>query len=214
MPTARAFAVSVRKLGLAATFASLAVAGPAAAQNLVQDPGFEDTVAPNGGSRATSSPGWMLNSDTFTYFATTGSGFTPNSGNWIIVFGDESPQTAATAVLSQVIPTVPGQQYAVSFFLANLGNPTDQFTATFGNQTLLSLSNAQPFPYTQYLATVVASSTQTTLSFVGEQVPSYFELDDISVVAAAPAPTPGAGALSFIAGLGGLLLYRTRRAAR
>ncbi len=207
------YAALIRRLSLGAVgwvivvSALLAAPRGVKAQNLVQNPGFEDSTS------STSSPGWMINTGSYNYFAGPDSGFTPYSGNWAVVFGAEDSNTANTEALSQTIATVPMTTYIVSFFLANLDGPTNQFTATFDGQTVLSLTDASSFAFTQYSASIVATSSQSTLQFVGEQVPSYFVLDDVSVEAA-PMPIAGSGLPSLFAGLVCLVAIIRRKRRR
>ena len=137
-----------------------------------------------------------------------GVGGNPNSGNSAAFFGAVIPPFED--MISQSIPTIAGHAYNISFFLENSGGPANQFTAMFDGATLLSLTNSAPFPYTEFTRAVVAAGSSTTLSFAAYQVPGFFYLDDISVVAvAAPEPTS-------LALLGGALLafaFHRRRGA-
>jgi hypothetical protein len=85
--------------------------------------------------------------------------------------------------------------YIVSFFLQNGGGPSNDFLATFDNQTVLALHDANAFGYTQYSATITADSSAAVLAFSGGSGPAAFQVDDVDVEAA-PAPVPGAGIVS------------------
>jgi hypothetical protein len=122
----------------------------------------------------------------------------PNSGTFAAFFGAVTPPFED--MISQSIPTIAGHAYTISFFLDNAGGPANQFTAMFGGTTLLSLTNSAPFPYTEFTDTVTATGSSTTLSFAAYQVPSFFYLDDVSVLSVA-VPEPASLAL-----LGGALL--------
>jgi flagellin len=191
---------------LAFGLASVVVAPLAYAQtNLVQNPGFEQTVGQ--GTTATSSPFWTVSSGFGTDFV---SGGNANSGVWSAEFAATSAANAQSATLSQTIATVPGNYYVVSFFLANFGSPHDTFLATFGGQTVLSLTDAPAFSYTQYSMVIRATSAQTVLAFTGEQDPASFGLDDVSVVAG-PAPVMGGGLVSLGLTAAGFVTRRVRR---
>ena len=193
---------------------------PARAQNLVQNPGFEDSTGP------TSSPGWMLGSGGGTVFDSgsegtdvapqeqppQGSGGNPNAhmGLWDVQFGATSADQATTSSLSQTIATVPGQIYLISFFLMNTDGPHNTFLATFGGQTVTSMTDSNAFGYTQISGQVKATSTSSLLAFTAEQDPGFFYLDDVSVEPA-PAPAVGGGLLSAAAMLAVLGIRRARR---
>jgi hypothetical protein len=191
---------------LAFGLASVVVAPVAYAQtNLVQNPGFEQTVGQ--GTTATSSPFWTVSPGFGTDFV---SGGNANSGIWYAEFAATSAANAQSGTLSQTIATVPGNYYIVSFFLANFGSPHDTFLATFGGQTVLSLTDASAFRYTQYSMVIRATSAQSVLAFTGEQDPASFGLDDVSVQAG-PAPVMGGGLLSLGVAAAGFVARRVRR---
>ena|SRR5215472_10192784 len=110
----------------------------------------------------------------------------PNSGTFAAFFGATVPPFVDT--ISQSIATIAGDAYTVSFFLANDGGGPALFDATFGSTTLLDFTGTNGFGYTQFTDTVVATGSSTLLSFASYQVPAFFFLDDISVVAAVPEP--------------------------
>ena len=125
-----------RAFGLAlAAILACALGRPALAQNLVQDPGFEST--PTGGA---TSPDWSLDTSSGTTYV-NGEG-TANSGVWAVEFAATGAAAASQGTLSQTITTAPSTYYTVSFFLANEGGPHNTFLATFGGQTVLSLTDA------------------------------------------------------------------------
>jgi len=195
-----------------AVVAGLSVAPRAHAQqgiNLVQDPGFESATDAN------TAPGWTLSSGfgtdyVFTDGGTTASGGSANSGLWYAEFAATSAANAQSATLSQTIATTAGSYYTVSFFLANFGGPHDTFLATFGGQTILSLTDASAFSYTKYTMVIKATSANSVLAFTGEQDPASFGLDDVSVEAG-PAPVMGGGLLSLGAAAFGFAARRLRR---
>lgn len=195
--------------GLIAAAAALGFAGSAAAApslcnaiagNLVANCGFEtgdftDWTA----TRAARGSSFGVNNDN------------PHSGTYEAAFGAFVPPDEDS--ISQTIATTAGDTYDISFFLANshgIMTPNNQFTAMFDGTTLLSLTNAAPFPYTAYNDSVVATGSSTTLSFAAYNVPAIFYLDDISVVPAAAVPEPAALTL-FAGALLALGLIRWRR---
>jgi hypothetical protein len=185
----------------AAGILACAFALPAQAQNLVQNPGFEST--PDDGSNT--SPGWTLDASSDTTYV-NGEG-TANSGVWAVEFAATDAAGASQGTLSQAITTVPSTYYTVSFFLANEGGPHNTFLATFGGQTVLSLTDANAFAYTQFTATVRATSASSVLAFTAQQDPSDFLLDDVSVESG-PLPVTGGGLLSFGVAFAGFAVRR------
>jgi len=200
------FRRSVLRLGTAALVACAAV-NPASAQNLVQNPGFEST--PVDGSNT--SPDWTLDASSDTTYVNGEA--TANTGVWAVEFASATAADATQGTLSQTIATAPSTYYTVSFFLANEGGPHNTFLATFGGQTLLSLTDANAFGYRQFTATVRATSASSVLAFTGQDGPSDFLLDDVSVEAG-PLPVTGGGLLSFGVALAGIAVRRMRASAR
>jgi hypothetical protein len=181
----------------------------AQAQNLVLNPGFEESTD-DGNGEATSTPDWSVNEGFGTIFLNNPDA--ANSGNWYAEFNSSSTQQALSGALSQTVATTPGTTYIVSFFLSNSGTGNSTFSATFGGQTVASLTNQSPFQYTMFSQQITVASTTAALTFMGEHGDSGpFELDDVSVVAeGAPAPVTGGGILSFAVILAGLTACRMR----
>jgi parallel beta-helix repeat protein len=92
------------------------------------------------------------------------------------------------ATLSQAIQTTAGQNYTVTFWLANAGGSgTNDFTVKWNGTTLLSLTDAPAQGYTEYTFDVVGTSGTSQLLISGRNDPSYWSLDAISVTADASA---------------------------
>jgi hypothetical protein len=90
----------------------------------------------------------------------------------------------------QEIPTVPGQNYVLSFWVRNFGGPANEFYV-YCNSTLLDLVNVGPFGWTQYQFIISATYFETFLEFGGRQDPSSFALDDVTLT-----PLPGSPEMS------------------
>lgn len=119
----------------------------------------------------------------------TNANFNPvHSGYYGAFLGDVSP-----AVLYQTLPTCPGQDYLLSFWLEN---PTtgigQEFEVNWNTNnsttnTIYSLPSPPAFAWTNLLFVLAATGTNTTLQFVAQNLPNYFGLDDVSVT---PIPVP------------------------
>ena len=150
-----------------------------AQDNLVQNGGFETgsyspqwTLAPGGPFDSVCQAGASIGAGSCLV----------HSGQYAMSFGLDGAQDS----LSQTIPTVAGNTYTLSFWLAN-ENPSDQNTTTFevfwdGN-SVYSLPSPQPsFPYTEVVLNLTASTNSTALTFVAQQDPDQWFLDDVAVV--------------------------------
>jgi hypothetical protein len=99
--------------------------------------------------------------------------------------------------------------YNISFWLSNLGDPPNFFSASFGGTTLTTITDSSAFDYTQFTYQVTATSATTDLDFSFYHDPSFYLLDDVSVQA-----IPEASTLVSFGGLllaGGLGIRRARR---
>jgi hypothetical protein len=185
-------------LAMPALAAAIACATPASATEHVINGGFETG----------NFTGWTLTGNTgFTGVDNV----TVHSGSFAGSFG----QVGSTGSLSQSLSTVAGQMYTVSFWLGNDGGATSSFSAAFGGDTLLSLSDPSSFGYTLYTYDVTASSGSTLLDFTFRQDPAFFHLDDISVRDVSSVPEPATWAM-MILGMGAVgfaLRRRTPQAA-
>ena len=156
----------------------LAMAGRAAAVNIVLNPGFESgdltswTQSGNTGFTGVIAAVEYIHSGTFGLFA--------------------GPQDSE-GFIEQELPTVVGEQYTLSYWLNNQGFPTNLFQvfiegAPLGSQTLTDVG---PFGYALFVTTFTAVDPSTTLRFGFRHDPSFWGLDDISVEASdTPVPEP------------------------
>jgi hypothetical protein len=95
--------------------------------------------------------------------------------------------------ISQDITTVAGASYTFTFWLNHIdaGDPND-FNAYWNGTKVLGLVNTGSFDWTEYSLTETAAGTSTLIAFGGREVPSWYGLDDVSVVQASTVPLPGA----------------------
>jgi hypothetical protein len=164
-------------------------------QSLVLDGGFESgtfsywTLAGNTVSGRTI---YNAVEDSMDYSANYP--YVAHSGNYGAFLGDVS-----LAVLYQTLPTCPGQEYLLSFWLNNLASSPGQFFEVNWNtndpatNTIFSFSNPPSFSWTNLTFVLAATGTNTVLQFGAENPPNYFGLDDISVL---PIPAPSFTAIA------------------
>ena len=180
---------------LLGTLSQCALAG----QNLVQNGDFE-----------TGDLTFWNVSDPNTVFTDVNS----HSGNYAAWMGTYP----GTGSMSQDLATIIGQQYQVSFFVANdylqdpfLSSPSS-LVVSFGG-TVLYTQNPVPYAdYTAETALVTATQSTTTLTFTEQQQRGYLLLDDISVTAIEVVPEfNGMMSVGVMLGVCSLVLRRHRK---
>jgi hypothetical protein len=114
--------------------------------------------------------------------------------------------------ISQVLATVPGQSYTVSFQFAANVNSAEDFSAYFGASEIYSEVNSGPPSFTTFTFNVTASDYSTTLAFYGRNVPSGNLLTDVTVdLSGVPGPVAGAGLPGLVFAGGGLVAVWRKR---
>lgn len=175
-----------------------------AAANLVANGSFEQGLAGLG-----SFAGWQVNLGDPTTFVDSSGQTGPHPGQasdglWSAYFG--TTQAAGGSSISQLLPTVAGQSYLLSFDIANDnagGAAANGFTMSIGGMTVDAASGlgVQDYAHKQFAFTAATSST--LLSFAAYNDNGYLQLDNVVVnVSAVPEP---ATALLALAGLAAII---------
>jgi N-acetylneuraminic acid mutarotase len=143
-------------------------------------------VVQNSGFETGDLTDWTDSGDTsFTFVGTNA-----HSG----AFALQSGPSTSDGFVDQVIPTVAGQAYDVTFWLANADDTNNnRFGASIGGIVLVPEATQSAFGYTQYTFTNVIPGDNADLQFIFFNPPSYFYLDDVCVTPSGggtPTPTP------------------------
>jgi subtilase family serine protease len=145
------------------------------------------SLVQNGGFETGDFTGWTLVGNTVVanptgetiYNAVEGALYplVVHSGNYGAFLGDTQ-----VATLSQVLDTIPGENYLFSFWLDNpVSGATQIFQARWDGNYLYAATNPPAFSWTNFEFITTAAGNDT-IRFGAENDPNYFGLDDVSVV--------------------------------
>jgi len=165
------------------TLALLLAALPATAGNIVVNSNF------SGGPYNSSGAGWTDNLNVYNY------------GTWSFVYlGDHGDPNIADAVtscagagcitgsgsslasLSQILPTIAGDSYTLSFLYSPEGASPNELQALFAGTVVKDLSNLASSSFVTYTVSgLVATSSSTSLEFLGRGDGGGIALTEVSV---------------------------------
>ena len=164
------------------TLALLLTALPAAANNIVVNGNF------SGGPYIGSDAGWTYNLDVYNYpiwsFVYLGDHGDPNISDALTGCAGPSCITGSNPLgsLSQLLPTVAGDGYTLSFLYSpESGSPTE-LQALFAGVVVEDLSNLADNTFVTYTVSgLVATSSSTSLEFLGRGDGGAIALTEVSV---------------------------------
>jgi len=156
------------------------VAGPCNPGNSLNDPSACDAIpgnlVANCGMETGNYPPWVRSGDpSFTSIDNASA----HSG----VFGLDIGPVNGLGFIAQNLATKAGGNYALRFWLKNLGGNPNRIQVSWGGTVILDRSDLPAFNYTEYCWNGTAATDSTELKFGYLQVPSFFYHDDVSVVA-------------------------------
>jgi len=182
---------------IASVFSILLAAGSARADLIV-----------NGGFETGDFTGWEI------WMAPLGSMFglsndanLAHTGNYSFYFAGLGGEPDA---IYQIVPTVAGQQYRLTFWLNYDSTFGERFRVSWEGTTVLELTPVEMTNgWKEYTLQLTATASGSELRFAGNDFRSYIRLDDVSLVEVAAVPSPASAALGVI-GAGFVLLRRRR----
>ena len=142
----------------------------------------------NGGFETGDFTDWTLSGNVTNLFV-TGSPIYVHSGNYAASLGP----IGSLGYLSQMVPTVSGQSYLLSFWLENaVGGTPNEFSVSWNGNVIYDQVNLPQFGWTnlQFTVTGAAASTNMLLQFGFRNDPQFFGLDDVSVNSAIAVTPP------------------------
>jgi hypothetical protein len=153
--------------------------------NVVFGIGVGQSIVQNGSFETGDFSGWTLVGNTVGWGVTYNVVATDKNFPNLVhsgYFGAFLGQSHYAATLSQTLPTMPGQQYLVSFWLNNSQTGSVQtFSANWGGTNFVNLNCPPVFTWSNFQFVATAISTNTLLEFAAENDPNYFGFDDVSV---------------------------------
>jgi hypothetical protein len=168
----------IGRLGTGILF-GIAVLVPAAAANIVTNGGFESGDFTGWTIAATS-----CGSD----FGITTNPVDAESGNYAAFFNGSCPGSYDS--FQQALPTIAGQNYAVSFYIETQGSAARDLIVNWNGAPILNLSGAGTGVYALYNLIEPATTSSTTLEFQGYNTSSTPDFVDNVAVSEVDEPGP------------------------
>jgi hypothetical protein len=155
-------------------------------------------------------PLWLVTdiSQATGIYNSTSYGIKSHSGNSFLWGG---AYMGYTATISQTVTTTAGQLYNLEFWLANTNGglaADNNWAIMWNNTTLASASKAADFGYSDY-SFLVSGAGKDTLTFIFNNEPGGFGLDDVSLKTSSVPISPSV--ILFASGLLGLVFFRRKR---
>jgi hypothetical protein len=188
--------------------------------NLLTNPSFEQGAFVNQGNvtmvlsvGSTTITGWTVTGDQLAWIDVGNPwGLSAQDGTRFLDF-TAYPTGAPFGGISQTIPTMPGAQYSLSFYLGSYttrwGGPPVSITASAGNasQIFTVSTTSSASTWTPFTLPFTATSANTAVTLLGSAGFQYIGLDntDVELVSAGSAPEPASYYL-LASGLGLLVL--------
>jgi hypothetical protein len=202
-------ALAAPLLPLALFFATL----PAAASNIVVNGDF------SGGPYNGSGAGWTDSLNVYNYpiwsFVYLGDHGDPNIADALTSCAGSACITgsgSSLAALSQILPTIVGDSYTLSFLYSpGSGSPND-LQVLFAGAVVKDISNLASSSFVTYIVSgLVATSSSTTLEFLGRGDGGGIALTEVSVTDNGPAVPEPSSLCLLAAGLIGFAAFFRRK---
>ncbi|PWU18363.1 MAG: hypothetical protein C5B50_09240 [Verrucomicrobia bacterium] len=149
----------------------------------IKNPGFE--TGSSGYWTLSGTPG-----NTFVDDRTDNSVYV-HSGSYAAFLGQNTSGNTSFGYLSQTVPTGPGLQYTLSFWLnhPSIDSTPAEFQVFWNGSMIFDQTYATSFAFTNVHLNVTATASSTSLQFGFRSNTNYFGLDDVALTSLAVGPS-------------------------